>query len=431
MRELKEAIEEITYRSKYFPERAFRIISENREEAIPYLREAVKYANDKRTEIDEDYQLHFYALYLLGQFQDRDFFSDIVEFVSMPSKDLDFLIGDSITSGLSNILYNTFDGQLELLKKSIRNRDIDEYARSAMLDVMGQRYLDGNLAENEWKDFLKQIVYGGKPYDYLYNAVGDAICRCHFVDMLAEIRYMLDHDLIDEMCVGKYDSYVDYMFEYREWEKNFCTTPMDAADILRGWAMFRDEAEDEPSRKRDFEKAFRAFDRELNPPVKKVKIGRNDPCPCGSGKKYKFCCMNKPKEEIDFIESPEERQKWLRYYPYTGKERMEGRVYLDDYFDRTGIEIDQIIYLGMMRRPGLIWNRNIEAEEERTRKYLYLAFQKCVARMEEEQIESFSDYDEKYSIHYRSGEWISKLLELLQKSNDTQTYKEVKKRVQS
>ena len=24
--------------------------------------------------------------------------------------------------------------------------------------------------------------------------------------------------------------------------------------------------------------------------VKGPKIGRNDPCPCGSGKKYKFCC---------------------------------------------------------------------------------------------------------------------------------------------
>ena len=23
------------------------------------------------------------------------------------------------------------------------------------------------------------------------------------------------------------------------------------------------------------------------------KVGRNDPCPCGSGKKYKHCCMNK------------------------------------------------------------------------------------------------------------------------------------------
>ena len=26
------------------------------------------------------------------------------------------------------------------------------------------------------------------------------------------------------------------------------------------------------------------------PVVKKKKIGRNEPCPCGSGKKYKKCC---------------------------------------------------------------------------------------------------------------------------------------------
>lgn len=24
-----------------------------------------------------------------------------------------------------------------------------------------------------------------------------------------------------------------------------------------------------------------------------AKVGRNDPCPCGSGKKYKKCCVNK------------------------------------------------------------------------------------------------------------------------------------------
>ena len=28
--------------------------------------------------------------------------------------------------------------------------------------------------------------------------------------------------------------------------------------------------------------------------MKKKKIGRNDPCPCGSGKKYKHCCLGKP-----------------------------------------------------------------------------------------------------------------------------------------
>jgi len=30
----------------------------------------------------------------------------------------------------------------------------------------------------------------------------------------------------------------------------------------------------------------------LKPVAPAVNIGRNDPCPCGSGKKYKKCCMN-------------------------------------------------------------------------------------------------------------------------------------------
>ena len=35
---------------------------------------------------------------------------------------------------------------------------------------------------------------------------------------------------------------------------------------------------------------------EVNPPLilqNKRRVGRNDPCPCGSGKKFKKCCMNK------------------------------------------------------------------------------------------------------------------------------------------
>ena len=33
----------------------------------------------------------------------------------------------------------------------------------------------------------------------------------------------------------------------------------------------------------------------VNAPVKAdKKVGRNDPCPCGSGKKYKACCGANP-----------------------------------------------------------------------------------------------------------------------------------------
>ena len=30
-----------------------------------------------------------------------------------------------------------------------------------------------------------------------------------------------------------------------------------------------------------------------------MTIGRNDPCPCGSGKKYKKCCGNAPQEQAE------------------------------------------------------------------------------------------------------------------------------------
>ena len=37
-----------------------------------------------------------------------------------------------------------------------------------------------------------------------------------------------------------------------------------------------------------------------------MKIGRNDPCPCGSGKKYKKCCLDRPTPSPAFASSPAE-----------------------------------------------------------------------------------------------------------------------------
>lgn len=425
MSQLQKAIEEITYFSEAFPEEAFRIITENQEKAIPCLREAVEYAFRKGTDLEENYQLHFYAIYLLAQFQDREYFPRLVEFVSLPEKELDGLIGDCVTSDLSDILYHTYNGNIELLEKTIKNSDVSEYVRAAMLDVMGQLYLDGVLREGEWREFLRQSVHDGRDYDYLYDAVGCMLCRCHFIDMLPEIRYMFAHDLLDEMSMGRYDSYVDAMFEYRGNEKAFCRADFNAADTLRHWAMFTQQPKNGGTDKKESGKISHKTQREWDKPAGKVKIGRNDPCPCGSGKKYKFCCLNKPADAMDLIESWEERSKWLKSYPYTGQERIEGRIYLADYFDAGSIEIDKILYLALRKRQGFIWNRNLSAEENRTREYLYLAYQKCAARMEEEQIPSFAEYDEKYSIHYRCGEWLNTLRGLLQKNHDAAKQEEV------
>ncbi len=134
-----------------------------------------------------------------------------------------------------------------------------------------------------------------------------------------------------------------------------------------------------------------------------------------------------PKDAIDLIESPEERGKWLKRYPYTGQEKVEGRIYLVDYYDEKSIETDKILYLALMNRPGLIWKRNVEQEKKRAKEYLYLAFQKCRERIEEEQLASVAEYNEKYSIHYQCEEWLGELCRLLRESRDVEKYEEVKK----
>ena len=40
-------------------------------------------------------------------------------------------------------------------------------------------------------------------------------------------------------------------------------------------------------------KALKHADRELATTFRRRQIKRNDPCPCGSGQKYKKCCMRK------------------------------------------------------------------------------------------------------------------------------------------
>jgi len=52
---------------------------------------------------------------------------------------------------------------------------------------------------------------------------------------------------------------------------------------------------DRQEREKDYKKQLPGDDDQpLPPPVEPIttdeKPGRNDPCPCGSGKKYKQCC---------------------------------------------------------------------------------------------------------------------------------------------
>ena len=71
-------------------------------------------------------------------------------------------------------------------------------------------------------------------------------------------------------------------------------TPKRAEEILElcnkhGWEVIVGLEPDKSEDVSDVKKLLVPSD----PKIYEIKVGRNDPCPCGSGKDYKKCCMQK------------------------------------------------------------------------------------------------------------------------------------------
>lgn len=71
------------------------------------------------------------------------------------------------------------------------------------------------------------------------------------------------------------------------------------------YVMFKEKVEKRPYRGKPFERAGTVVQPAKVPlpldepnSTEKPRVGRNAPCPCGSGKKYKKCCLNKTRKNI-------------------------------------------------------------------------------------------------------------------------------------
>ena len=93
----------------------------------------------------------------------------------------------------------------------------------------------------------------------------------------------IDESLIVPNPIGEMDedTEVNLIFDKEKLYKNMVDAK---ADWLYGLPMW-DNIFDEDKKKALYREAKKA-----NTVIKGKKVGRNDPCPCGSGKKYKFCC---------------------------------------------------------------------------------------------------------------------------------------------
>lgn len=104
----------------------------------------------------------------------------------------------------------------------------------------------------------------------------ETFCFAGFIDGVNEAtENQIDLKTVDE------DSFVVLKINFENLYRKMIEYKAEHLYLLKQWEEIFSEAE---------LKAFYMDEKTKNTIVKPIKIGRNDPCTCGSGKKYKVCC---------------------------------------------------------------------------------------------------------------------------------------------
>ena len=165
------------------------------------------------------------------------------------------------------------------------------------------RYTPQQLEDMDREDITALLtdramqIYAAKEAKY-----GDKVMReLERVILLQTVdRYWMDHiDNMDELrrgihlrSIGQHDPVVAYRNEGFDMFEQMVAAIRE--DTARAMLTVQLRSEQEPERKQVAKETGTSADgTDKKVPVRKKaseKIGRNDPCPCGSGKKYKQCC---------------------------------------------------------------------------------------------------------------------------------------------
>ena len=118
--------------------------------------------------------------------------------------------------------------------------------------------MKGTIGEQAEKLGVDKVLFMG-----FLDGINDSLRqKLNVEDMTEDSEFELDIDL-EKLYFNMLDAKADYLYTLPEWDS--ILSEEKRAEITKSY-------------------------RRSKTVVKEPKIGRNDPCPCGSGKKYKKCC---------------------------------------------------------------------------------------------------------------------------------------------
>ncbi len=285
-------------RDDIFPKAAMAEARARREEMVPVFLDMV--SRLARQPIPAMKRSDLMALipvfHMLGEWQDPRAYRPLLQVLRRPTKVIDHLLGDAVTETSFRVIAGTFDGDLQPLFDAIEDEKTDEFARASLMSALvlitqlhpAQR----PAIEDYFRTFRQRC-----PKASTEVLVGwmEAIADLGLEDMSETVRDVFDKGLIpkDYCDFGhfledlKATLNADGSPANRRYQKSLITN---AIDELSKWYGYSDAfLTQQKVRKVSNDLRVAPWTEALKSPT--APVGRNDPCPCGSGKKFKKCCL--------------------------------------------------------------------------------------------------------------------------------------------
>lgn len=285
------------------PRKAMIAAGEQRDEMVPlFVARIDRLAEASLDTLDEaDLTAFLFIYFLLGEWRDARAYRPLTSFLRQDPEVLEHLLGDAITEASARVIAGVFDGDLQPIIDLIEDPDADEFVRSQMIDALAVIAREHPETRPAVEAYLEQFFSSdfAKP-EHLWGSWAFAVADLGLEGLEPKVKEAFDREWIspDEADFAFFQSELRRAVEggHSPWfHRSRNNRPIDnAIDELSRWHCFSDAflkaraREGARARAGDFSLA-QVFDDTFERDT--PKVGRNDPCPCGSGRKFKKCCL--------------------------------------------------------------------------------------------------------------------------------------------
>jgi hypothetical protein len=233
---------------------------------------------------------------LLGELRAKESLGTVLRFLSLENDFLTFWLGDHKTETIYEPLYYLGESKLDQLKAFMFKPNVDTFVKTSVLTAVQQVYFYQPHRKNEvihWYDqvidfFIENVDNPGLNGSELLGFIVSDITEIREKRLLPDIERLFRMSYVSEGICGT----IQKVRTEIEKEGSIQESKQDLLDIFNRYLEFIGTFL--PKRKK--------FDSILkNSPVipfnhkseMYTKVGKSDPCPCGSGKKFEDCCINR------------------------------------------------------------------------------------------------------------------------------------------